>query len=530
MSSLSLQNHLVGSQLALTAMPTNPKGFKAAIQSLCDFLVTHQVSATLWLKLPKDDAWWTDVWQYGQQAVGCTIYSLGTQTGSPPENMAASLRPIPIEQDADLKREYLCMAVADSFVVSLLAVRNPNAEDKRTLQLYCTVSGQAIAAIATGIKAVLENSQPQPDNSAAAERQEAQDNLLGDRLETSDRETTAQDHRNDDPAIAGQAALSQWARLFPASVLLQATHPLDNAFLTWQLQAQETLRSELSRQNKTGSDTLDVFSPSFLSQAKQELQSPLTTIKTALTLLGSPTIKLSQRQLYLEMIATQCDRQKSLITSVFDLLLEQTTPAAPAEPLRLSDIVPGIVSTYQPLAEERGVMLAHTIPPNLPEAMGIESALKEVLIHLIENGIAIAPKGGRVWVTAALFNSKTISIKVQDSGSGISRTDAARLFEAFYRSGEGAGLGLTLAKQLIEKMGGSIEVESQADRGTTLKIQLPISSASATAAALPATTDSQTATSQPAASQSDKTAHSSVARQPTAIGNTAPTNRASALA
>lgn len=464
MSSLSLQTHLVSSQQNLTAISTNPKGFKVAIQSLSDFLVAHQVSATLWVKLPKEDAWWTDIWQYGQQAVGCTIYSLGTQTSSPPENMAASFRPIPIEQDTDLKREYLCMAVAESFVVSLLAVRNPNPADKRTLQLYCTISGQAIAALSTGIKAVIESSQTQAleDKATSVWEEVANGQLLA--------------NSRDERAIVGPAALSQWARLFPASILLKATHPLDSAFLTWQLQAQENLRSELSNQVKTGANNaLDALAPNFLSQASQELQAPLTTVKTALTLLNSPSIKLSQRQLYLEMIATQCDRQRSLIASVFNLLKVQTAPNAPVQSLKLSDIIPGVVSTYQPLAEERGIMLAHTISPNLPAAMGTASMLKEALIHLIANGIQITPKGGRVWVTAALSNGKTISIKVQDSGTDMSKTDTSRLFDAFHRSREGTGLGLTLAKQLIEKMGGSIEVESQAGQGATFTIQLPIS-------------------------------------------------------
>ena len=476
MSSLSLQNYLASSQLVLKPMLTNPKGFKAAIQSLSDFLVAHQVSATLWLKLPKDDAWWTDIWQYGRQAVGCTIYSLGTQTGSPPENMAASLRPIPIEQDADLKREYLCLAVADSLVVALLAVRNPNATDKRTLQLYCTVSGQAISALATGIKTILERSQSASDNKPLASQNGSNisaDNELSNSL--SSIASSDLDTRGDrsEQEIAGQAALSQWTRLFPTNVLLQPTHSLDNAFLSWQLQAQENLRLQLAEQTKAN-DALDALAPNFLSQANQELQAPLTTIKTALTLLGSPTIKLSQRQLYLEMIATQCDRQRSLIESIFDLLKVQTSPAVSVEPLKLSELIPGIVSTYQPLAEERGVMLAYTVPPNLPEATGVEASLKEALIHLIENGITVAQEGGRVWVTAALADRDTLFIKVKDSGTGVSKSDANRLFDAFYRSGEGAGLGLTLSKQLIEKMGGSLEVESQGDRGTTFKIQLSV--------------------------------------------------------
>lgn len=458
MSSLSLQTHLLGSVPALTAISVNPKGFKAAIQSLSDFLIANEVSATLWLKLPKGDAWWTDVWQYGQQAVGCTIYSLGTQTGSPPENMAASLRPIPIEQDADLKKEYLCMAVSESFVVALLAVRNPAATDKRNLKLYCSISGQAAAALSTGIKTVLENSQTEETDLAASE--------AGD--------------QKDESAIAAQAALSQWERLFPSSLLLQATRPLDSAFLTWQLQSQEDMRSELSSQAKNdASSAIEAIAPNFLSQASQELQAPLTTIKTALTLLGSPTLKLSQRQLYLEMITTQCDRQKSLIASIFDLLKVQTTPAESGDSLKLSEIIPGIVSTYQPIAEERGIMLAHTIPPNLPEVVGTEPELKEALIHLLKNGIQVTSKGGRVWVTAALQGSRFVALKVKDSGTGISRSDSGKLFKAFHRGGEGAGLGLTLVRQLIERMGGSVEVESQMGQGTTFKVLLPVNHAAA---------------------------------------------------
>ena len=453
MSSLSLQPHLLGSVPALTAISVNPKGFKAALQSLSDFLIANEVSATLWLKLPKGDAWWTDVWAYGQQAPACTIYSLGTQTGNPPENMAASLRPIPIEQDADLKKEYLCMAVSESFVVTLLAVRNPAATDKRNLKLYCSISGQAAAALSTGIKAILEKSPTGEMGLASGE----------------------ESGKRDEQAIAAQAALSQWDRLFPSGLLLQATRPLDSAFLIWQLQAQEDMRSELSSQAKNdASAAIEALAPDFLSQASQELQAPLTTIKTALTLLGSPTLKLSQRQLYLEMISTQCDRQKSLIGSIFDLLQVQTTPAEAAASLKLSEIIPGIVSTYQPIAEERGIMLAHTIPPNLPDVMGTESELKEAVIHLLKNGIQVTPKGGRVWVTAASQGSRFVAIKIKDSGSGITKTDSSKCFEAFNRSGEGAGLGLTLVRQLIERMGGSVEVESQMGQGTTFKVLLPV--------------------------------------------------------
>ncbi len=478
MSSLSLQTHLVSSQPQLSAVLSDPRGFKSALQSLTQFLIAHQIRATLWLKLPKDEAWWVDVWQYGQKSAGCTLYTLGEQMGCPPENLAASLRPIPIEQDADLKREYLCLAVADNFVGALLAARvvsDSHAPDKRSLKLYCSTSGHTVAALATGIKAIVEKS------------------LLIS-------------HPADRPihqrSMAGQAALSQWDRCFPADLLNQGSLPLTDAFLTWQMQFREEMRSQLTACRhlaKADSNTAaSALTPDFLSQASQELQSPLTTIKTALTLLGSPALKSAQRQRYLEMIAAQCDRQKTLITSVINLLQIKTTAAAPSQTLQLANLIPGMVSIYQPIAEERGITLVYTVPPGLAQISAVESEFKQVVTHLLKNGIQMTAAGGRVGVTAWQHDSNFIALTVQDSGAGIPKAEIARLFEAFYQGptcGDrplGAGLGLTLVQQLVKRMGGSISVESLLDQGTTFKVLLPVSRATPASSAISTTAISTT--------------------------------------
>ncbi len=447
MPSLSLQTHLVGARPQLPAVSTEPKGFKSALQSLTNFLIANQVRATLWLKLPKGDAWWTDVWQYAQQAAGCTIYSLGDQTGKPPDHLAASLRPIAIEQDDDLKREYLCVAVADNFIATLLAVRTPTsataANDKRTINLYCSTSGQAAAAVSTGIAQVIEHGLSQQS----------------------------------EDGIEGKAALSQWDRLFPASLLNDSPLPLAEHFLTWQLQFQEDLRAELAASRNAAKEPPCAISGEFIAKARQELHSPITTIKTALTLLGSPSLKLVQRQRYLEMISTECDRQNSLINGITALIKVQTTAITNPQPIQLANLIPGVVSTYQPIAEEHGITLAYTIPPNLSEVLGAESELKEIVIHLINNGIQITPQGGRVWVAAAAHDANFIALTVQDSGTGVTKADTDKIFEAFYRqptgNEAGAGLGLTLVQQLVQRMGGRISVESVQSKGTTLKLLLP---------------------------------------------------------
>jgi signal transduction histidine kinase len=169
------------------------------------------------------------------------------------------------------------------------------------------------------------------------------------------------------------------------------------------------------------------------------------------------------------------------------LLKAQTTAALTPRAIQLADMIPGIVSTYQPIAEERGIMLAHTIPAHLTEVLSVESELKEVVIQLINNGIQITPKGGRVWVSAAPHNANFVALTVQDSGVGLSKTDTAKLFDAFYHNPSssegtlGSGLGLTLVQQLVNRMGGSISVESEFGQGTTFKILLPTRSTAAAA-------------------------------------------------
>ena len=491
MSALSLQTRLASLHPAPTSVAVDPRGFKFALQSFIQFLITHDVSATLWLKLPKGDAWWEDIWKYGQQAAGCTIYTLGEQAGAPPNTLAASLRPIPIELSPELKREYLCLAVAEEFMGCLLAARlapEVPTPDKRTLQLYSSTAPRAMKALSIGIKQIIKHSQPEL---AMATATAAATHGLSPGTNTATNPaggTLPNVGRYDERDIAGAAALSQWERIFPANIIEKSVLPLSEAYLSWQFQFQENLRSQLNEYRTAAQNTAEtsygnaLLSPTFLNQAGQKLQAPLTTIKTALTLLGSPTLKIAQRQRYLEMISTQCDHQKELIDSIFELLLLQTAESADIQSIQLSDLIPGIVSTYQPIAEERGIMLAYTVPSNLAAITGVEAELKQVVIHLIKNGIQSTPDGGRVWVSAAPQGSRFMALIVQDSGSGIAKTDIENLFQPFYQvssntvqsNSDATGLGLTLVHKLIQRIGGSISVDSTPNHGTSFKVLLPV--------------------------------------------------------
>jgi histidine kinase (EC 2.7.13.3) len=161
--------------------------------------------------------------------------------------------------------------------------------------------------------------------------------------------------------------------------------------------------------------------------------------------------------------------------------LENMDDTAVTQPLRLSDVVPGIVSTYQPLAQEKGILLAYTVPQDLPAVSCTVPWLRQILINLLHNGIKFTPKGGRVWVLAKL-QGDYVQIEVRDTGIGIAAADIPKIFDRFYRvrqagSGEdpsGAGLGLSIVQQLLLKCGGSISVKSKPGEGSTFNVMLPV--------------------------------------------------------
>ncbi|MEB3338843.1 MAG: HAMP domain-containing sensor histidine kinase, partial [Leptolyngbyaceae bacterium] len=223
------------------------------------------------------------------------------------------------------------------------------------------------------------------------------------------------------------------------------------------------------------------YKDEFFNNVGQELRTPLTNMKTALTLLNSPHLKPAQRQRYMQVLTTECDRQSSLITSLLDLVqLSRDIEQATMQPIPLNEIVPAVVSTYQPLAQEKGVMLAYTVPENLPPVSCLSTWLKQIAINLLHNGIKFTPQSGRVWVRAKQ-QGDYIQLEFRDTGIGIPMNEIPKIFDRFYRvrqpAGEelgGAGLGLTIVQQILLRCGGSISVKSKLGEGSTFNVLLPI--------------------------------------------------------
>ncbi len=146
----------------------------------------------------------------------------------------------------------------------------------------------------------------------------------------------------------------------------------------------------------------------------------------------------------------------------------------------VAEMVHHILVTMQPKAEAKEISLTVYMPDELPPARADFQRIIQVLHNLLDNAITHTPKGGTVTITARQLNG-CVEISVTDNGEGIPTDDLPHIFERFYRVDKsrtratgGSGLGLTIAKYLVEEHGGKIWVESRLGQGSTFYFTVPI--------------------------------------------------------
>ncbi len=293
-------------------------------------------------------------------------------------------------------------------------------------------------------------------------------------------------------SIAVEALLRYWNQIFVTPGAMSPETELLNQWLMRQFQRQEGLWRRLSayRKQVEQAETHQLqheelmnairLKDEFLGMVVQELRTPLTNMKTALSLLGSASLKPPQRQRYIQLLNTECDRQSSLIRGLLDLSQIEQAGDQAMQPLVLSEIVPGVVSTYQSLAQEKEISLTYSIPDDLPPVSCLVPWLRQVLVNLLHNSVKCTGNGGRIWVRAKR-QGDYLQIDVQDTGVGIAISEIPKIFNRFYRvrsqgveDTSGAGLGLTIVQQLLLRCGGSITVNSRQGQGSTFAVLLPI--------------------------------------------------------
>jgi signal transduction histidine kinase/HD-GYP domain-containing protein (c-di-GMP phosphodiesterase class II) len=227
---------------------------------------------------------------------------------------------------------------------------------------------------------------------------------------------------------------------------------------------------------------------SFMSIVSHELKTPLTNIlahvETLLENVGSPNAEMQRN--FLQVIDEESGKLKDLIDSILELSqLESGRLRMHREPVNLVGLIEEAIRTLQPAAESRGITIA--VEPESAEviAEADRDLMRRVLVHLGNNAIKFTGKGGRVTFRVSHEN-RAARIVVEDTGIGISKEEIAKIFDKFYqinasddRPYPGVGIGLSVAKSIVDWHGGQIEAESEPGRGTRFAIVLPLTAVDA---------------------------------------------------
>lgn len=220
----------------------------------------------------------------------------------------------------------------------------------------------------------------------------------------------------------------------------------------------------------------------FLSRMSHELRTPLNAILGFAQLLEmSKKHPLAERQKrQVDQIVGAGNHLMNLINEVLDLArIEAGRLAMAIEPTDMQPIMDECIALTENAADEKKVtLLAGPPPKNLILADGLR--VKQVLINLLSNAVKYNKPGGMVRLEVFEQNADMAEFRVVDNGKGISEQKQSLIFRPFERLGEehygveGAGIGLTLSKQLVEMMDGEIGFDSKPDVGSTFWVRLPV--------------------------------------------------------
>lgn len=216
----------------------------------------------------------------------------------------------------------------------------------------------------------------------------------------------------------------------------------------------------------------------FISSISHELRTPLTSIKGwAITLksedLGDNEILIDG----LDIIEKESDRLGFMVEDLLDFSrFVSENMELEKDFFLIEDTIRIMGKQLKPRANSSHIEFETLIEDNLGYILGDENRLKQVIINLLDNSFKFTDEGGRVELKAYL-DDEDLVIEVEDSGIGISEEDLPKVKERFYKgknSKSNTGLGLSISEEIVKMHGGSMEIESEVNVGTSIKVRLPL--------------------------------------------------------
>jgi len=228
-------------------------------------------------------------------------------------------------------------------------------------------------------------------------------------------------------------------------------------------------------------ERLNQLKDDFLSTVSHELRTPIANMKMAIQMLKVAGGSHERRERYLEILQAECNRESELINDLLDLqrLEIVSYPIMLAEAVSLQDWLPSVIEPFQVRTGQRQQSLQIELPPNLPVLVSDRASLERILAELLNNACKYTPAGGEIILSIYYTSTEAVTIFSLSNSIEISAVELPHIFDKFYRVPNtdpwkqgGTGLGLALVQKLVERLQGTIMVESS--RGwTTFTVQLP---------------------------------------------------------
>lgn len=237
---------------------------------------------------------------------------------------------------------------------------------------------------------------------------------------------------------------------------------------------------------------LERIKADFIANVSHELRTPLTSIKGYVeTLEDHAYSNEEERMQFLEIINKNTDRLINLVSDLLVLseLESKESFYSPStgkdfEQINIDEIVNQSVVSLKGKMAEKNLELSLNIEEDLPSYRGNKFLLEQMVSNLVDNAIKYTPSNGNISVQT-YKTDREIIIEISDTGIGIPKEDLDRIFERFYRIDKtrsrkigGTGLGLSIVKHIVLLHGGSVEVESELNKGSKFIVKLPYKSAS----------------------------------------------------
>ena len=227
-------------------------------------------------------------------------------------------------------------------------------------------------------------------------------------------------------------------------------------------------------------ERIETMRSQLIGDISHELRTPLTAIKGSMEGLMDGVLPANEETFH--GIYREADRLQRLVSDLQELSrVEAGAYELELKPVDVLDLVTATVNRLELQFEDKGVIIESDVPDGLPPVKADEDRIGQVLLNLVGNALQYTPNGGTVKVKATQHEDE-IFLTVNDTGIGISAEHMQHLFTRFYRIdksrsrvGGGSGIGLTIAKYLVEAHGGRIWVESPGPgKGSTFTFSLPV--------------------------------------------------------